>query len=352
MSAYDRLVDRTLSIDTTVRTRHERETSSDFTRVTTVFELHGDGVVGRGEDVTYDAEDHDALAAVPDDTFTDALTGTWTFDEFSTALDGLDLFPTKPPERPSARHYRRWALESAGVDLALKRADTSFAEALGRTRDPVEFVVSTRLGDPPTTDRVDSILARHPGLGLKLDPTSDWTDDVVDALAATDAVRVLDLKGHYTGTMVDQSADPALYDRVIEAFPDAVIEDPAVTEATRPIVNGATDRLSWDAPITSVESVRDLPYRPRWLNIKPSRFGTVESLLETTEYARENGIVCYAGGQFELDVGRDHVQTLAATFFPDAPNDIAPGGYNLPDLPADLPGSPLRPDRAARGLDF
>ncbi|WP_338739341.1 hypothetical protein [Haloplanus salilacus] len=352
MPAYDRLADRTLSVDATARTRHERETSSDFTRVTTVFELHGDGAVGRGEDVTYDAADHDALATVPDDHFDDVLAGTWTFDEFSTALDDLDLFPTKPPEQPSAHHYRRWALESAGLDLALKQAGVGFADALGRDRDPVAFVASTRLGDPPTTDRVDSILDCHPDLGLKLDPTSDWTDDVVDPLADTGAVRVLDLKGHYVGTTVDQKPDPDLYDRVLGAFPDAVIEDPALTDATRPIVEEARDRLSWDAPITGVESVRDLPYRPRWLNVKPSRFGTVESLLETLEYARENDVVCYGGGQFELGVGRDHIQTLAATFYPDAPNDVAPGGYNLPDLPDDLPGSPLRPDPTAGGLDF
>ena len=352
MSAYDHLADRPLSVDATTRTRHERETSSDFTRVTTVFELHGDGVVGRGEDVTYDTEDHDALATVPDAHFDDALTGTHTFEEFSALLDGVALFPTTEPAQPSARHYRRWALESAALDLALKRADTDFATALGRDRDPVEFVASTRLGDPPTTDRVDAILDRHPDLGLKLDPTSDWTDDVVAALADTGAVRVLDLKGHYVGTTVDQEPDPDLYDRVLGAFPNAVIEDPALTEATRPIVEGARDRLSWDAPITGVESVRDLPYRPRWLNIKPSRFGTVESLLETIEYARANDIVCYGGGQFELGVGRDHIQTLAATFYPDAPNDVAPGGYNLPDLPDDLTGSPLRPDPSARGLDF
>ena len=343
MPVYDRLADLQLTVDATGRARHERETSSEFTRATTVFELHGDVVVGRGEDVTYDIEDHDALAALPDAYFDDALAGTYTFDEFSTLLDGVDLFPAGEPERPSARYYRRWAL---------KQGDTDFATALGRDRDPVEFVVSTRLGDPPTTDRIEAILERRPEMGLKLDPTSDWTDAVVADLAETGAVRVLDLKGHYVGTTVDQAPDPDLYERVVEAFPGAVIEDPAITDETRPVLESARDRLSWDAPITGVESVHDLPYPPRWLNVKPSRFGTVESLLETVEYAADRGITCYGGGQFELDVGRQHIQTLAATFYPDAPNDVAPGGYNLPDLPADPPGSPLRPDPEARGLGF
>jgi L-alanine-DL-glutamate epimerase-like enolase superfamily enzyme len=353
MGSYDRLADLTLTVDSTARVRHERDTSSGFTRATTVVELHGDeGVVGRGEDVTYDTEDHDALAAVPDRVFDDALAGTYDFAEFSATLDDVDLFPTKAPERESSRHYRRWAFESAGLDLALRQADTDLASALGRERAPVNFVVSTRLGDPPTTDRVEAIRGRRPDLGLKLDPTSDWTDELIADLAATGAVRLLDLKGHYVGTEVDQPPDPDLYERVIEGFPDAVIEDPALTDATRGLVEPVRERISWDAPITGVESVRDLPFEPRWLNVKPSRFGTVESLLETIEYARERDVTLYGGGQFELDVGRAHVQTLAATFYPDGPNDVAPGGYNLPDLPADLPGSPLAPTPDARGLDF
>ncbi|WP_435069038.1 hypothetical protein [Haloplanus sp. C73] len=348
MSAYDRLADLPLRIDRETRSRHERDTSSGFTRVTTVFELHGDDCVGRGEDVTYDAVDHDALAE------TESLvpTGEFTVDEFSAALDDVDLFPTKDPEQPSARHYRRWGIESAALDLALRQADTDLASALGRERDPVRFVVSTRLGDPPTIDRVEEILGRHPDLELKLDPTSAWDDALVAALADTGAVRLLDLKGQYVGTSVDQPPDSALYERVFEGFPDAVVEDPAVTDETRTLVAAERDRLSWDAPITGVESVRDLPFEPRWLNIKPSRFGTVESLLDTIEYARDAGIICYGGGQFELGVGRDHIQTLAATFYPDAPNDVAPGGYNLPALPPDLPDSPLVPNTEPRGLAF
>jgi len=348
MALYDRLADLPLRVDRETRRRHERDTSSDFTRATTVFELHGDGTVGRGEDVTYDTPDHDALA----DVGALAPTGEFTIETFSAALDEVDLFPAKAPEQPSSRHYRRWALESAALDLALRQSDTDLASALGRERSPVRFVVSTRLGDPPTTDRVEAILDRHPGITLKLDPTSDWTADLVADLAATDAVRVLDLKGHYVGTSVDQAPDPALYERVIEGFPDAVIEDPAITEGTRSIVEGATGRLSWDAPITGVESVRDRPFEPRWLNVKPSRFGTVESLLETIEYAIDHDVTLYGGGQFELDVGRAHIQTLAATFYPDAPNDVAPGAYNLPTLPADPPGSPLVPSDDPAGLDF
>ncbi|WP_101294593.1 hypothetical protein [Halegenticoccus soli] len=348
MTLYERVADLPLRIEDEDRTRHARDVSSGFRRATTVFALSGAGETGRGEDVTYDAEDHDALAGVPPFD----LAGEYTVASFSERLDGLDLFPTKPPERESSRHYRRWALESAALDLALRQADATLGEAVGRDYDPVRFVVSTRLGEPPSTDRVDALLDGNPDLEFKLDPTSDWTDGIVADLAATGAVRILDLKGQYRGTEVDQDPDPELYDVVFEGFPDAVVEDPALTDETEPIVAGREDHVSWDAPITGVESVEELPFEPRWLNVKPSRFGSVESLFETLEYCEERGVRLYGGGQFELDVGRSHVQALASLFYPDGPNDVAPGAYNDPEVAENLPGSPLSPPAEPRGLAF
>ncbi|WP_424006655.1 hypothetical protein [Haloferax denitrificans] len=351
MSLFDRVADLPVTVESVSRDRFESDTSSGFLRKTTVFSLAGDGAVGRGEDVTYDAEDHDALADAPADAFD--LAGRYdSFADFSAALDGVDLFPTKPPERETAEHYRRWALESAGLDLALRQADTDLASAAGRERDPVRFVASTRLGDPPSADRVEALLDRDPDCEFKLDPTTDWHDELVSSLAARDCVRILDLKGQYEGTEVDQAPDPELYERVLSGFPDAVVEDPAFTDETRPLFDGHEGRVSWDAPITGVESVETLPFEPSWLNIKPSRFGTVESLFDTIEYADARGMSLYGGGQFELDVGRDHVQLLASVFYPGGPNDVAPREYNLPDPPAELPTSPLVPSADPSGLEF
>ena len=282
---YDAVADLPLSIESVERTRRDRDTSSGFVRATTTFHLSGAGATGRGEDATYDTEDHDALA---DATFD--LAGEYTLSSFSTSLDDVDLFPTKEPEREPSRHYRRWAVESAALDLALRQADRSLADAVGRDPDPVRFVASTRLGDPPTTDRLDAVLDAYPGTEFKLDPTPEWDADLIDAVAATDAVRILDLKGLYEGTQVDADPDPELYERLLDAFPEAVVEDPGLTPETRPLFDGAEDRVSWDYPITGVASVEDLPFEPSWLNVKPSRFGTVASLFETIEWAAERGV--------------------------------------------------------------
>ena len=55
---------------------------------------------------------------------------------------------------------------------------------------------------------------------------------------------------------------------------------------------------------------------------------------------RERGITAYGGGQWELGCGRGHIQYLASLFHPDAPNDVAPSGYNDPSVPEGLPGEP------------
>jgi hypothetical protein len=347
VSLYDSISDLPVTVDEWQLSLHERETSSDFTRTTTVIELHGDGETGYGEDVTYASEAHYRFN---EDAELPPLTGAYAFDEFSEMVGELDLFPESDPEQSSARNYRRWAFESAALDLASKQADTTLGEVLGREYDPVRFVVSTRLGEPPTFDRIETLLEVDSALEFKLDPTEEWTPDLVERLAETDAVRILDLKGQYEGTDVDQSGDPDLYEMVADAFADAIIEDPDLTEETRPIIEAASDRVSWDYPITGVDSVESLPWEPNWLNIKPSRFGSVRSLLATIEHCEDRDIRLYGGGQFELDVGRAHIQALASLFYPDAPSDVAPGGYNDPEPQAGLPSSPLSPPDERQGL--
>jgi hypothetical protein len=346
---YERLADLPLEITAADTARHDRETTSGFVRTTTVVSLSGEGETGRGEDVTYDSEPHDAM---PDLVASLPLAGSYTLDTFSAHIGDLELFPDEDPGQSIFRAYRRWAFESAALDLALRQADTTLADRLDRSYDPVRFVVSTRLDDPPTGQRVLDWLERDPGLEFKLDPTSDWDEAVIERLAGTDAVRVLDLKGLYEGTTVDQPADPALYERIVEGFPDALIEDPNLTDETRPLFDGARERVTWDYPIQGVESVRDLPWEPEWLNIKPSRFGSVRSLFETIAYCRDEDIRLFGGGQFELGVGRRQLHALASICYPAAPNDTAPGGYNDPDHEGALPSSPLAPPSDPSGFDW
>jgi hypothetical protein len=161
---------------------------------------------------------------------------------------------------------------------------------------------------------------------------------------------VLDFKAYYTGTPVDQAPDPELYRACIDLFPDAVIEDAALDDEILPALDGALDRLSFDAPIHSLADVDALPVRPSFLNIKPSRFGSVSGLLECIDACSKRGIVMYGGGQFELGVGRGQIQTLASLFYAETANDVAPGGYNAPEPVSGLPRSPLTPPASPVGF--
>jgi hypothetical protein len=89
---------------------------------------------------------------------------------------------------------------------------------------------------------------------------------------------------------------------------------------------------------------------PRTVNLKPSRFGSLRALFEAYEFCEQRGMGAYGGGQYELGVGRDHIQLLAAIFHPNAPNDIAPGGYDALDPEPGLPGSPLDAHAAPTGF--
>ncbi len=217
----------------------------------------------------------------------------------------------------------------------------TLGQAVGRELRPLTFVVSMRLGEPPSVDRVAGWLEHYPTLRFKLDATSDWTDELVTELRELGCVDSIDFKGHYTGTIVDQGPDPELYRRVIEGLPGVWLEDPAVDDGTRELLVEVAPQVTWDAIIHSVEDIEALPWPPKTVNVKPSRFGSIERLFAAYDYCEERGIGAYGGGQFELGVGRGHIQYLAALFHPDTPNDVAPGGFNLPDPAPGLPSSPL-----------
>jgi L-alanine-DL-glutamate epimerase-like enolase superfamily enzyme len=345
-STFAQLAELPLTIESYELEGLRAEVSSEFERKSTVIRMRGGGHEGLGEDVTYDALDHEVLQSAGPSL---PLAGTYTLASFCDHLESLELFP-QPPVREVSARYRTWAYESAALDLALRQAHATLHGALARPPQPVRFVVSLRLGEPPTINPIATRLAIHRGLRFKLDPTSSWDEELIAELRETRAIDSVDFKSFYKGTIVDQPTDPALYRRVVEAFPDAWIEDPALTPETEEILAPHRERFSWDAPIHSIEDIEALPYPPRMVNIKPSRLGGLRNLLDAYDYCAQRDIGAYGGGQFELGVGRGQIQYLASIFHADAPNDVAPTGYNLPSPPADLPPTPLAPAPSELGF--
>jgi hypothetical protein len=305
--------------------------------------MHGAGETGLGEDVGYDA---DAQRALRDAGAVHDLSGEWTIDSLSRRLAGLDLHNGTPSHYEADHDYRRWAFESAALDLALRQAGVPLHEVLEREPRPITFVVSTGLGDPPDVSRVLDRVAAYGAVRFKLDAVPSWDDELLGKLAEAGCVDVFDLKGFYKDTPVDVETDADLYRRLAEQFPGTWIEDADLSvaeadEALRPY----RDRLTWDAPIHSVEDVLALPFPPRCLNVKPSRYGPLSTLFDFYDHCEREGIELYGGGQSELHVGRGQIQYLASLFHPDGPNDVAPSGWDHVEWAREgLPQSPLDPD--------
>ena len=327
MSTYDRVCGLPLVVEEYALEPLEREVARGFTLRRTEVVLRGGGHEGRGEEVDYDPASQQRFQERRGEL---PLVGEHTLDSYALLQSGQT-------------EYRRWALESAALDLALKQAGLSLAEALGRDPRPLRFVVSTRVAN------VEAWLELYPQLEFKLDPDQDWTDDVVARVAATGAVQTLDFKGVYR-LEFGSPPDPALYRRIATAFPGVWLEDPALTPGTLAVLDGDRDRITWDAGIHEWSDVEALPFKPRRLNCKPSRFGSVKRLFDFYDACEREGIALYGGGQFELGRGRDQIQLLASLFHADAPNDVAPAGFNAVTAVTGLPQSPLSPGAPAPGF--
>jgi L-alanine-DL-glutamate epimerase-like enolase superfamily enzyme len=320
--------------------------SYGFERVTTRVRLVGGGTKGLGEDVSPFEDEADTLhvtrPALP-------LVGQWTLRSLCDRLAELDQWPV-PPRWEMARRWRNWAFESAALDLALNQAGRALHELVGREPRPLRFVNSLGLGDPPTFDPIRRRLELHPDLRFKLDATPAWTPELIGEVAATAAVEIVDFKGRYGLELGELAPLLEMYERVVAAFPDALLEDahdlPEVAELLAPEAH----RIAYDAPIQSVADIDGTPLTPRALNIKPCRVGDLRSLLDVYDACETRGLVTYGGGMGELDVGRGQIQLLASLFHPDGPNDVAPGGYNADTPAADLPSSPLPADPAPTGF--
>src|SRR4029079_6404111 len=114
-------------------------TVGEFERLTTVITVRAANEEGVGEDVIYDPVDHIGQQSHGPP---EGLAFSGTFDEFSKRLasdhpfsvacedvakrlDEIAVSPAGPPERAEvSADYRRWAYESAALDLALRQAGT------------------------------------------------------------------------------------------------------------------------------------------------------------------------------------------------------------------------------------
>ena len=346
MSDWNKLAGLPLTVDGYELETLSAELSNGMVRTTIQIRLLGGGQDGLSEDISPMPDVPDAMATARADL---PLAGEWTLESFCDHLATLDQWP-EPPEWGAARLYRNWAFESAALDLALRQAGRALHEVVEREPRPLTFVNSLGLGDPPSTDTIHRRLARYPDVHFKLDAAAAWDLAICEDLAATGAVDIVDFKGHYGMEIEDPEALATMYRHVIATFPDALLEDahdlPEIAELMAPHAG----RVSYDAPIHTIDDLAAVPFSPRTINVKPCRTGGLRALLALYAHCEAEGIAMYGGGMGENGVGRGQIQLLGSLYHPDGPNDTAPSPFNLEDPPEGLPTSPLPPQPEATGF--
>ncbi len=239
MSTWKRLAGLELEVEDYALEGLREDVSSDFERLKTI--IHSAVAAWRGwarmspttPRTTWPCSGRGRTCRWPAATRSPPSASTWP----------ASSCPGSHPRREVSRRYRTWAYESAALDLALGQAGLTLHGALGRHPERVRFVVSLRLGEPPTLEPITSAWRTTPTLRFKLDPTSSWDEALIAGLVRMDVVDSVDFKGLYVGSIVDQPADPVLYKRVVEAFPQAWIEDPALTPRPTPCWQGTASVL-------------------------------------------------------------------------------------------------------------
>jgi hypothetical protein len=310
-----------------------------FDRVTTRVRLVGAGTDGLGEDIAVFTEDGSTLHERQPEL---SLPGEWTLAGFCRQVAALDLW-SEAPEWDAQLRMRRWAFESAALDLALRQAGRPLHEVVDREPRPVRFVNSLGLGKEPSIAPLRRRITRSPGVRFKLDAEPAWGAELIEEVAATGAVDTIDFKGQYDLEVKDRAGLAVLYDRVVAAFPDAYLEDPHDLPEIAERLRDHVDRVSYDAPIRSAGDIGATPLPARAVNVKPARIGGLERLFEVYARCALEERPMYGGGFGELGVGRGQIELLASLFHPDTPNDVAPSAYNEDDPRDSLPASPLAP---------
>ena len=190
VSLYDAVSDLPLAVEGYDLDVRALEVSSGFTRKTTTIRLVGArrGGARRGRHVRGDRARRAARSAGP----VLPLAGDVDDRLVLGAPRRRSRSSTTAPERDVYVDYRRWAFESAALDLALRQSGTIPRRgASGARLGPLTYVVSMRLGEPPTIERARRAGSTlYPSLRFKLDATSDWTDELV-ARAARARLRRL-----------------------------------------------------------------------------------------------------------------------------------------------------------------
>ena len=264
---------------------------------------------------------------------------------FSEHLAALDLFPAPPTARglralPHAGRY-----ESAALDLALRQAGTSPARACsGASRSRCASSSRCASASRRRSSRCAAASSSTRGCASSSTRRSSWDEELIAELVATGAVDVGRLQGLLLGLDRRPAARPGALRRVAEAFPDAWIEDPALTPETDAVLAAHRERFSWDAPIHSVADIERAALSAahgQHQALAPRRPAQPARRASTTAPRTGSATTAAASSSSASAAARSSTSPRSST--PTRPTTSRRPASTCPSRRAGLPGSPLAP---------
>ena len=221
----------------------------------------------------------------------------------------------------------------------------------GGSPRPLTFVVSLRLGEPPSLEPVTRRLERYPTLRFKLDPTVSWDEELIAGLIATGAVDSVDFKGLYEGTPVDQPADPQLYARVDRGLPGRLDRGSeahagdrrAADPASRPHHVGREHPLDRRHRVAPVRAAHGQPQA-----VPAGRHQAALRRLRLHGTSAASAPTAAASSSLASAAGRSSTSPRSST--PTRRTTRRRRASTSPNPPAGLPSSPLPPTPSATGF--
>ena len=290
-------------------------------RPSSTVQLAGGGEAGRGENVAWTREEHEHFAQ-------------WVENRDWTATCSLGIFCEQLATTLS-QPYRRAAIESAAIDLALRQGNTNLGELCGTDFGDIRYVRSFASSIDPLPELRDH-LEQAPEIGLKLDVHPAWAPETLTELARLEKIEVLDFK--HRGSKLQQI-------RTAEVLQHPWLEDPGARGQS--VSRTLADRFSLDAALTHEDPATILAnLNPAAANLKVPRMGGVLNLLSAAAFCETRKKPFYMGGMFEVSGGRAQARELASLLAPQGPNDLAP----LPRGPQQRFPLTLRPRNDGSGF--
>ena len=238
--------------------------------------------------------------------------------------------------------YRRWAFESAALDLALRQAGRSLADAVGRApRRSLRHLDAARR--PALARPVKGSLDLHPSSASSSTPTSDWTTSsspswprparsTRSTSRATTRARPSTSRPTRRSTGASSRRSRTRGSRTRAHATRRA--DPRAARGPHHVGRAdPLDRRHRGAPVAA----EDDQHQALALREPSSRSSTPTTTAPSTGSAP----TAAASGSSARAAARS--STSPSLFHPDTPNDVAPGGYNAPEPQPGLPDSPLEP---------